>query len=88
MGVTKNYQPVDCGLYDHLEVACLHGYEVSLALRNDETDQGVAITVGARREGEFLTLATDKNKKEYRLDELSSLRVLSYPRSFDEISFE
>ena len=88
MGVTKNYQPVDCGLYDYLEVACMHGYEVLLALRNGEMDQGVAITVGARREGEFLTLATDKNKKEYRLDELSSLRVLSYPRSFDEISFE
>ena len=88
MGVTKNYQPVDCGLYDHLEVACMHGYEVSLALRNGKTDQGVAITVGARREGEFLTLATDQTKKEYRLDELRSLRVLSYPRSFDEISFE
>ena len=88
MGVKRDYQPVDCGLYDYLEVACMHGYEISLALRNGKTDRGVAITVGARREGEFLTLATDQTKKEYRLDELRSLRVLSYPRSFDEISFE
>ena len=88
MGVKNDYQPVDCGLYDYLEVACMRGYEISLALRNGETDRGVAITVGARREGEFLTLVTDQTKKEYRLDELRSLRVLSYPRSFDEISFE
>ena len=88
MGVKNDYQPVDCGLYDYLEVACMRGYEISLALRNGKTDRGVAITVGARREGEFLTLAADQNKKEYRLDELSSLRVLSYPRSFEEISFE
>ncbi len=86
--MTKDYQPVDCGLYDHLEVACMHGYEVSLALRNGETEQGIAITVGARQEGEFLTLASDQIEKDYRLDELRSLRVLSSPRSFDEISFD
>jgi len=88
VGATKDYHPVDCGLYDHLEVACMHGYEVMLTLRSGKTDQGIAVTVEARGGGEFLTLEVNQNKREYRLDELRSLRVVSSPRTFDEISFE
>jgi len=85
--VEQTYQPIDCGLYDYLEVACLHGYEVALHLRGGECVQGIAHTTQAKNAAEFLLIKAGSEVHHVRLDKLLRLVVLSEPRAFSEVVF-
>lgn len=87
MDSQKAYQPIDCNLYDYLEIACLHGYTVLLELRDGESVQGVATTTKTQADGEFILLDSQSEVRKIRLDRLLRLQVLSKPRSFEEVSF-
>lgn len=78
------YEPIDCNLYDYLEIACLHRYEVALQLRDGSEVQGLARTTKTQKDGEYLVLGENT---ELRLDQILHLAVLSEPRSFDSVTF-
>jgi len=43
-------KPIDCGIHDHLELACVYGYELSVTFANSEGTQTIV--------GKALTLDT------------------------------
>lgn len=82
------YQPIDCGLYDYIEIACLHGYQVCLSLMDGASMSGLASTTRSGPDGEFLVLTTQTETQSVRLDLIAELKVLSQPRTFDSVSFK
>jgi len=87
MTMQEPYKPIDCNLYDYLEIACLHRYEVELRLRDGSVLQGVAHTTKTRADGEYLLLQLESATLELRLDQIAHLEVRTEPRSFDSVSF-
>ena len=81
------YVPVDCNLYDYLEIACLHSYEVELCLHDESIVTGRAKTTRIKDGCEFLVVKDKHESRSIRLDLISNLRVLSSPRQFDSVSF-
>jgi len=88
MDVESPYVPIDCGLYDYLEIACLHAYEVELDLRNGEKIKGDALTTRIEQSCEFLVIQTASDARSVRLDSIITLHVLSRPCQFDNVSFD
>ena len=84
MSKQEPYKPIDCNLYDYLEIACLHRYEVKLQLRDGSVVHGFARTTKTQKDGEYLMV---DESTELRLDQISQLEVLSEPRSFDSVTF-
>lgn len=80
-------QPIDCSLHDHIEVACLHGYEVELISRDGVRSRGVARDTKTREGREFLLLADANGDFEVALHELQSLRVLTPGAQFSRLDF-
>jgi len=87
MDAEKPYIPIDCNLYDYLEIACLLAYEVELALSDGSSLRGVAMTTRTSANAEFLVLKVSGNDLSVRLDLLVTLQVLSKPRQFDSVLF-
>lgn len=52
--INTPYVPIDCGLYDYLELACLHRYEITLSLVGGASAAGVAIDTKTENGEEFL----------------------------------
>lgn len=78
----SNYEPIECGLYDVLEIVCMDRYEVELQLE-DDTLSGVAIGLETRDHQEFLRLRPSTDAEEVvRLDRIQTLTVLSRPARF------
>ena len=81
------YQPIDCGDYDLLEIACLDAYTVEI-----RTDDGIVsgIAAGLRTSNgeEFLQLrSADGNEEVVRIDRIRTLTVLTRPARFEQHTF-
>ena len=87
MKIEKPYKPIDCGLYDYLEIACLHAYDLELTLRDGSSITGKAVTTRIEQSCEYLVVQSDGYAEPIRLDSIASLQVLSRPRQFDNVSF-
>lgn len=83
----KQYQPIACGDYDYLEVACLYQYKVELVLPADKI-RGKAITTEKNDSGEFLTIETgDGQQRSVRADQIEKMIVLTENARFAEHTF-
>ena len=81
------YQPIACYLYDYIEAACVHRYEVALTLLDGSIIQGVATDVMTKDKQEILSLHTSEGLHAIRLDSLLRLNVISEPRNFSVVDF-
>lgn len=81
------YQPIDCGDYDMLEIACLDAYTVVVRTA-DRVVTGVAAGLQTSNSEEFLQLRTAEGTEEtVRIDHIRTLTVLTRPARFEQHTF-
>ncbi|TRO17427.1 transcriptional antiterminator [Ectopseudomonas mendocina] len=81
-----DYQPLACDLYDYLEIACMHCYQLDIELVDGSRLQGQALTTEttASKE-EFLLLRTTAGEQRLRMDRLLAITPLDAGASFGRI---
>ena len=79
---------ISCDLHDHIEVACMYGYQVRLILKDQSIVEGKAkdILTGAQKR-EYLLLETEAGSQQIELISLEKLLVLTPSAQFSEVVF-
>lgn len=82
------YRPLNCHLYDYLELACLRGYHLRIELCDGSMLTAQALSIEARRDqGEFLKVASATGEQQLRLDYLKAITALDVGAAFERIEF-
>ena len=91
----SQYIPIDCAIYDHLELACVRSETLRITTLDGAHFQGEAIDVGAKRKGdatglaEYLVLNTNVGSDEHRIElmlsEVHCIESVSQSASFKSI---
>lgn len=79
------YEPIQCHIYDHIEIACMRGYTLEIELNSGEKLQGIAKTTKIINKEEFLVITTPQNQSEIRLDKINTITVLDDNTEFKTI---
>ncbi|MGE8066231.1 Rho-binding antiterminator [Pseudomonas sp. NPDC089569] len=84
----NTYQPMNCDLYDYLEIACMRGYRLDVELKDGARFEARALTTRTSSEKEeFLTLETADGQQEIRLDQLLAITPLDANAQFGRVAF-
>lgn len=84
--MTEPYQPLACELYDHLEVACLHGYQLRIELLDGHELQARAITTETHADkAEYLRVRSADGEQLLRLDHLLAITPLDAGARFARV---
>lgn len=84
----NTYQPMNCDLYDYLEIACLRGYRLDVELKDGARLEARALTTRtASTKEEFLLLETADGQQEVRLDQLLAITPLDANAQFARVVF-
>ncbi|MEN0105556.1 MAG: Rho-binding antiterminator [Pseudomonas sp.] len=80
------YKPLDCDLYDYLEIACMHGYTLQVELVDGPGFVARALTTRttASKE-EWLELQGADGRCEVRIDQLAAITPLDANASFGRV---
>lgn len=81
----NHYQPIDCGLHDYLEIACLYHYQLRIELTDGQCLEGRALTTETREQAEFLHIETQGKELSLRLDQLLAITPLEAGARFGRI---
>lgn len=82
----STYRPLDCDLYDYLELACLHSYRLQIELVEGAGFVARALdTRTAPSKEEFLLLQTEDGQREVRLDQLRAITPLDPGARFGRV---
>ncbi|MGJ7513181.1 Rho-binding antiterminator [Pseudomonas baetica] len=82
------YQPMNCDLYDYLEIACMRGYRLEVELKDGARLFAKALTTRtASSKEEFLLLETADGEQEVRLDQLQAITPLDANAQFGRVVF-
>lgn len=81
-----DYQPLACNLYDYLEIACLHHYQLYVELIDGAHLRGEALTTEttASKE-EFLLVRTADGEQRLRMDRLLAITPQDAGASFGRV---
>jgi len=79
-----SYKPMNCDLYDYLEIACMHGYRLKVELVDGQTFEGKPLTTRTAPSKEEFLLFAD-GLAEVRLDQLAAITPLDAGASFGRI---
>jgi len=80
------YQPLNCDLYDYLEIACLRGYRLEIELIDGGRLQAKALTTRtASSKEEFFCVETDEGPQEIRMDRLLAITPLQGNAEFGRV---
>ncbi len=71
-----SYTPIQCDLYDYIEIACLRHYMLDIKLLDDENIRGKALTTQITNKQEFLVIEIGNEQQQIRLDKIKSITVL------------
>lgn len=83
------YEPINCRLHDHIEIACLRRYRLRIRTCRDEIVVGVAAdTETTAEKAEFLVLETDAGTERLRLDHIVQIEPLEPGASFGALRFD
>lgn len=78
------YTPLNCDLYDYLEIACMHGYRLKVELVDGTHFEGRPVTTRtAPSKEEFLQFA--EGLDDIRLDQLAAITPLDEGASFGRV---
>ena len=81
-----DYQPLACDLYDYLEIACMHRYQLDIELVDGSHLQGQALsTETTASKEEFLLLRTTAGEQRLRMDRLRAITPLDAGASFGRV---
>ena len=80
------YRPLSCDLYDYLEIACMHRYQLRIEL----VDGGevIAQAMTTRTESskeEFFVVHNEQGEQRLRLDRLLAITPLNHGASFGRV---
>ena len=80
------YQPLNCDLYDYLEMACLYQYRLLVEMVEGGQFEAKALDTrtNAQKE-EFLLVELDGEKLELRIDRLLAITPLSDKAKFGRV---
>ena len=81
-------KPIDCDLYDYVEIACMRGYELQIIL-NDHTEMvGKAKTTRTSADKvEYLVVGVDNVSVDVPMHEIKSIAPLTAGATFAKIDF-
>ena len=78
---------ISCELHDHIEVACLFGYELDVTLVDGSHVRGRASTTKTALGSESLVLENRSGKCDIPLHEILTISVLTPGARFQELQF-
>ncbi len=82
-----SYTPIDCGVHDQLELACMRGLAMRLTTES-ECLTGVPLTTRTSPErAEWLVFQLASGKREIRLDHIRKLEPLDGRQTSEAIVF-
>ena len=82
------YQPLQCSLYDLIEVFCMRGYEILIETTQTSVIQGQALTTRtSSTQEEFIQVKSPQGLQEIRLDKITAITVLSEGAGFGRVEF-
>jgi Rho-binding antiterminator len=85
----NTYQPIDCDLHDHLEIACLYSWVLKIELDDGKVITAKSITTLTRPgDGEFLILDDDGERVSIRLDYIHAITHLDKNKPARRIVFK
>ncbi|WP_306163351.1 Rho-binding antiterminator [Pseudomonas sp. B14-6] len=75
--INMKYQPLDCSLYDFIEIVCMRNYELKVELLDGECLKARALTtkISTSKE-EYLQLESPGRIQEVRLDMILAITIL------------
>lgn len=80
------YQPLNCALYDYLEVACMGGYRLEVELLDGRRFQARAVTTRtSAQKQEFLLFEPGTEPAQVRLDQLLAITPLDDGAPFGRV---
>jgi Rho-binding antiterminator len=84
--MNDSYQPIACELYDYLEIACLHHYQLRIELTDGSELQAAAVTteISANKE-EFFVVRGPAGEQHLRMDRLLAITPLDTGASFGRV---
>lgn len=83
-----SYEPLDCGLYDLVELFCMHRYELCVETVDGELIYARAWTTKtAPTHEEYLQLVSSRGIQEVRLDMIAAITVLTGGTGFVRTRF-
>ncbi|MDM9652731.1 Rho-binding antiterminator [Pseudomonas sp. CW003PS] len=80
-----DYQPLACDLYDHLEIACMHRYQLAIELVDGSHLLGQALTTQTTAKEEFLLIRTSDGEQRLRMDRLLAITPQEANASFGRV---
>jgi Rho-binding antiterminator len=73
---SDDYEPVDCNVFDYVEIACMYRYPVRIFFRDGRQLDGTAVDTAVEAgRGEFLVLDIDGKSERVRLDTIATLET-------------
>jgi Rho-binding antiterminator len=82
----NTYQPMNCDLYDYLEIACMRGYELDIEMKDGTRLIAKALTTRTSSDKEeFLCLETAEGPQEIRLDQLLAITPTDATAQFGRV---
>jgi Rho-binding antiterminator len=83
-----NYDPIDCGLHDQLEVCCLYHYRLRIATRDGRIVSGTAQTTATDAgKCEWLVVRGALRDERVAMDSILQLDVLTPGAKVGRLSF-
>lgn len=80
-----DYQPLACDLYDYLEIACMHRYQLDIELVDGSHLLGQALTTQTTAKEEFLLIRTSDGEQRLRMDRLLAITPQDADASFGRV---
>ncbi|MDH1441804.1 Rho-binding antiterminator [Pseudomonas sp. GD03721] len=80
-----DYQPLACDLYDYLEIACMHRYQLAIELVDGSHLLGQALTTQTTAKEEFLLIRTSDGEQRLRMDRLLAITPQDADASFGRV---
>lgn len=78
---------ISCELHDFIEVACMYGYQVQLALKDDQVIEGKAVDITTSKDKHEYLIIKNEQEQQVELTQLAKLTVLTPNAQFKEIIF-
>ena len=79
------YRIIDCHVHDHLELACIRGYQLLIETsKGDITGTAITLTTKADK-SEYLTVRNEAGEQAIRLDHILAITPLSQGATFDRV---
>ena len=80
-----DYRPLACDLYDYLEIACMHRYQLAIELVDGSHLLGQALTTQTTAKEEFLLIRTSDGEQRLRMDRLLAITPQDADASFGRV---